>query len=151
MSARDTAYSTTPGKAGLETQILAGSHAALVVGIQVIQLIQFAQATRYWSHHEQGACILPVSCLHGISDESVSRFSCTYRQGMVREWWCQGLWSSSAISSSQQSLSPAKGRGDVQQMDVASQQPSCIGNTALSLTISAVTRQRTPIFHVDRA
>ena len=36
LTARDTAFSTTPGKVGLETPTLAGGHAALVIGIQVI-------------------------------------------------------------------------------------------------------------------
>ncbi len=36
LAARDTAFSTTPGKVGLETPSLAGGHAALVIGIQVI-------------------------------------------------------------------------------------------------------------------
>ena len=36
LSARDMAFSTVPGRASLETPNLAGSQAALVVGIQVL-------------------------------------------------------------------------------------------------------------------
>lgn len=49
LSARDTAFSTVPGKGVLETPSLAGGHAALVTGIQVGARPSFQRPTHVTS------------------------------------------------------------------------------------------------------